>query len=420
MGRGRSSLSIAQTPAMVARVEADFAVIGGGCAGLSLATAIAATAGAGRGRAPRIVIVEPRERYVRDRTWCMWPVEAQPFTAAIRHRWSRWEVRTPGRTIIRGSERLPYVHIAADAFYEQALARLRDRGVELHLGVSATSVTDEGDGVTIETSAGPLRARLAFDSRPAKMESAEALANAEAGGVDEVNLLQHFVGWEIEADGAPFDPSTAILMDFEVPQEDGLHFLYVLPFSRDRALVEATYFSGSTLPTATYEARIRDYLARRFAVRDFAIEFRERGVIPMTTAPASPQPSPRVFDIGLRGGLAKPSTGYAFLAIQRYSREMAARLLRAGDRPPRPPAARPARAVAMDRVFLSYLHRSPERGPDLFADLFERLPPELLIRFLSDRASPRECLRVMSASPLSAMTREVFRSRARWMRPATR
>jgi len=416
MEGGRTTLSIGRTPAMVACMEADFAVLGGGCAGLSLATAIAATAGPGR--APRIVIVEPRERYVRDRTWCMWPVEAQPFTAAIRHRWSRWEVRTPERTIIRGSEHLPYVHVAADAFYEQALARLRDRGVELHLGVRATSVTDEGDRVTIETSAGPLRARLAFDSRPAKPASAEG--KTKTGSVDEVCLLQHFVGWEIKVDGAPFDPSTAILMDFAVPQDDGLHFLYVLPFARDRALVEATYFSESTLPTATYEARIRDYLVRRFAIRDYAIEFREQGVIPMTTTPASPQPSPRVFDIGLRGGFAKPSTGYAFLAIQRYSQEMAARLLRAGERPPRPPPARPARAVAMDRVFLSYLHRSPERGPDLFADLFERLPPDLLVRFLSDRASSRECLRVMSASPLSAMTREVFRSRARWMRPATR
>ncbi len=407
-------MSIGRTAAMVARVEADFAVIGGGCAGLSLATAIAE--GAGEGRPPKIVIVEPRERYVRDRTWCMWPVESQPFTAAIRHRWSRWEVRAPGRTIVRGSEQLPYVHVASDAFYEQALDRLRARGVEIHLGVRATSVTDEGERVTVETSAGPLRARLAFDSRPPRAPSPAR----GRGAVDEVDLLQHFVGWEIKVDGAPFDPSTAVLMDFDVPQDDGLHFLYVLPFAADRALVEATYFSESTLPAATYEARIRDYLERRFAVREFEIEFRERGVIPMTTAPASPQPSPRVFDIGLRGGFAKPSTGYAFLAIQRYSREMAARLRRAGERPPRPPPARPTRATAMDRVFLSYLHRSPERGPDLFVDLFERLPPELLIRFLSDRASPRECLRVMSASPLSAMTREVFRSRARWMRPATR
>ena len=50
---------------------------------------------------------------------------------------------------------------------------------------------------------------------------------------------------------------------------------------------------------------------------------------------------------------------------------------------------------------------------------FDRLPPDLLIRFLSDHASARECLRVMTSTPLAAMTREVLRSRARWLRPAS-
>ena len=32
-------------------------------------------------------------------------------------------------------------------------------------------------------------------------------------------------------------------MDFDVSQEQGLHFMYVLPFSANEALVESTYFS---------------------------------------------------------------------------------------------------------------------------------------------------------------------------------
>ncbi|MCA9658589.1 MAG: hypothetical protein KC486_09605 [Myxococcales bacterium] len=400
---------------MVAPVDADLAVVGAGCAGLSLALALATARWPGR--RPRIAVIEPRERYVRDRTWCFWPVEPQPFTAAITHRWSRWEVRVPGRSIIRGSSRLPYVHVAADAFYTQALSRLREAGVELHLGRAASSIVDEGSRVTITTDGGAMRARLAFDSRPPHPGPSAAPATGDI----EVELLQHFLGWEIVVDRPRFDPGKAILMDFDVPQGDGLHFLYVLPFSRERALVEATYFTEATLPTATYEARIRDYLRRRFAVDDFTIAFRERGVIPMTTAPARPQPSPRVYNVGLRGGLAKPSTGYAFLAIQRFAQATADRLAGADltATPPPPPAPRSALATAMDRVFLSYVHRHPERAPKLFADLFDRLPPDLLIRFLSDHASARECLRVMTSTPLAAMTREVLRSRARWLRPAS-
>ena len=70
----------------------------------------------------------------------------------------------------------------------------------------------------------------------------------------------------------------------------------------------------------------------------------------------------------------------------------------------------------MDRVFLSYLARHPGRGPALFVDLFERLPPDLLCRFLTDHGTPLDGLRVMASTPLAQMTAEVVRSRARWLR----
>lgn len=72
----------------------------------------------------------------------------------------------------------------------------------------------------------------------------------------------------------------------------------------------------------------------------------------------------------------------------------------------------------MDRVFLSYIDRHPGRAPALFVDLFEKLPPELLCRFLTDHGSPLDSLRVMASSPLGRMTAEALRSRARWLRSA--
>ena len=129
--------------------------------------------------------------------------------------------------------------------------------------------------------------------------------------------------------------------------------------------------------------------------------------------------SPRVVNIGLRGGLAKASTGYAFQAIQSFSAELAERIVAARhDAPIEPPPPRPAAAVAMDRVFLSYIDRHPGRAPALFVDLFAKLPPALLCRFLTDRGSPLDSLRVMASTPLGQMTAEVLRSRARWLRSA--
>jgi len=356
-----------------------------------------------------VTIVEPRTEYGRDRTWCGWRFEAHPFADSVTQRWSQWAVQEGGRRVVRGSARHPYEHIPADRFYAQAQALLATAPeLRLVLGARVTAIAEQGGQVAVETTAGSLRAGLVLDGRPPE-------AAAEASAVAEVDLVQHFVGWEVETAEPCFDPGVVEMMDFAVAQSRGLHFMYVLPFAPTRALVEATYISAAALPVAQYEADIRGDLERRGA-REFQIGFREAGQIAMSTRPTRPQVSPRVLQIGLRGGLAKPSTGYAFAAIQRFSAALAERIVARPGQPLVPPAPRPAAAVAMDRVFLSYLGRHPERGPGLFVDLFERLPPDLLCRFLTDHGSPLDGLRVMASTPLAQMTAEVVRSRARWLR----
>lgn len=402
---------------MVTAVDADALIIGGGCAGLSLAVhVVEATRRAGRA-CPRVLVVEPRTSYRRDRTWCGWRMIDHPFAGAVSHRWGRWAVADGQRRVVRASAAHPYEHIPADAFYALAQERLAAApSVSLQLGVTVTDLVERPAGATVEvtTSAGSLVAAMVFDSRPAL----EPDGHASATGVDEVELLQHFVGWEVEAERDCFDPEVVEMMDFSGSQARGLHFMYVLPFSRRRALVEATYISPSPLAPAQYEADIREYLARKHGLAAFTMLFSEAGRIPMSTRPMSTRPSPRVVNIGLRGGLAKASTGYAFQAIQSFSAALAARIVASSGAPVEPPAPRPAAAVVMDRVFLSYLDHHPGRAPALFVDLFEKLPPALLCRFLTDTGSPLDSLRVMASTPLGQMTAELLRSRARWLRSA--
>jgi lycopene beta-cyclase len=396
---------------MVGAVDADALIIGGGGAGLSLAVHVVEAAQRAGRACPRVLVVEPRTAYTRDRTWCGWRMIEHPFNAAVTRRWSRWAVADGQRRVVRGTQGHPYEHIPADAFYALAQERLAAApAVTLQLGVTATAIVERGAQVEVETSAGPLRAARVFDARPGQ----EPIAT----DVPEVELLQHFVGWEIEAERDCFDPEVVEMMDFSASQARGLYFTYVLPFSRRRALVEATYISAAPLPTAQYEADIRDYLARKHGLEGFSVLFREAGQIPMSTRPRRSLASPRVVNIGLRGGLAKASTGYAFQAIQSFSAELAARIVARPGAPVEPPPPRAAAAVAMDRVFLSYIERHPDRAPALFVDLFEKLPPALLCRFLTDHGSPLDSLRVMASTPLGQMTAEVLRSRARWLRSA--
>lgn len=382
------------------RFDADAVIVGAGCAGLSLATHLLDAGWRGR----RLVLLDPRERYDRDRTFCFFQTEPQRFAPAATHTWSRFRVAAHGRSVECRADATPYAHLPSDAFYAltRQVIEASDR-TKLSLGTHVDRIRDTGDGVEVETSHGTLRARVAFDSRPEPpRESA----------TDEIRLLQHFLGWEVRTEAPAFDPAVATLMDFV----DGgdVHFVYVLPFDAHHALVEDTWFSSSVHPRAIYEHCLREYLALALDDAPYEIVRVETGCIPMTTDPAVTRPSRHVYRIGLSGGVAKPSTGYAFQFIQRHAAELARRLV--AEELPEAPEVRSSRTAALDRIFLSFLRSHPERAPEIFFRLFDRVPTDVLIRFLSERSSLSDELRVMASLPALDFTREAARSTKLWLR----
>jgi lycopene beta-cyclase len=224
--------------------------------------------------------------------------------------------------------------------------------------------------------------------------------------------LQHFRGSVVRSAEPVFDVHTATLMDFDVSQAYGIHFVYVLPFDAHTALVESTFFTEHPLPDDVYEEAIQTWLARSHPGVAFQTISHEGGVIPMTTEPFDAWPSPRIVRIGTAGGHVKPSSGYAFLAVQRFVRDFAPRVvaaLRTGG-VAEPPAVRNPRTVALDAIFLSYLRIRPERGPETFYRLFERVPPAVLARFLSDTGTLADDLTVMRTSDSPRLALEAIRA----------
>jgi lycopene beta-cyclase len=386
-------------------LDADVIIAGAGLSGLSLAVALL---DAGLPEDARILLVDPRETLSgADRTWCFFDLVPHAFDSAITHRWSRWRARNGAAEVVRSAPGIAYCRIPGERFYELALERLVAAGqrIEFLLGVTVEHLDDRGDHVDVHTSAGVLRARLAMDSRP------PSLTRAADDGND-VNLLQHFRGRIVRSAEPVFEVDTATLMDFDVSQADGIHFIYVLPFDAHTALVESTFFTDRLLPEAVYEDAIDTWLARRLPGMVFETIANEGGVIPMTTAPFDAWPSPRIVRIGTAGGHVKPSSGYAFLAVQRFVSVFAPRVvsaLRAGECA-EPPAARSPRTTALDTIFLSYLRSRPERAPDTFYRLFERVPPAVLARFLSDTGTLADDLTVMRTSDTPQLALEAIRA----------
>lgn len=385
-------------------LKVDFAIVGAGCAGLSLAAHLAITA---PGRS--IAVVDPRTTFARDRTWCYWNVHDHLFSGAATHRWARWRVATSEADVVGGSSRYAYHHLPADAFYRAALALLEPAPhVTLMLGERVTHVGDAGDAVLLATTRRRIRAGVVLDSR--------ALPPPEpaAGDTTAVRLVQHFGGAFVRAGRPVFDPTTAMLMDFRRGGGDAtIAFTYLLPFNTHEALVESTVIGEHAPAAGEHERRVGEYLARVYPGTRFATLATEHGAIPMSTAAVRRRRSERVYAIGVGGGLVKPSTGYAFLAIQRDSAEFARRL--AGAALPEAPTVRGARATFLDQVFLSYLRRHPERAPALFARLFASADGDAIVRFLSDTPTFTDQLRVAGALPFWPFAAEAVRSRRLWL-----
>lgn len=373
-------------------------ILGAGGAGLSLCHALLA-----RGVTAPILILDPKPRFEDDRTWCFWDTRSNPFLPLASHSWHEWEVRSAsGRRAVQTSQRAAYHCLRGRDFYDAVLSQIRlHPNVTLCLGQAADSVMQDADGVTVRAGECAYRTDYMFDSRPPQF--------APTPG----DFMQRFRGRFVRADRPVFTPSRCMLMDFEVNQKRGPHFVYILPFSETHALIEDTYLLPADAPAPTAEDTegvLQAYLAKRYPGAAFRTEGEEAGAIPMTSRPF-PKRDGRVLNIGTAGGCTKPSSGYTFARIQEQCRQIADAAA-AGTLDTFQEQGPPPRFRFFDAVFLQALRDDPEAFPGYFHRLFARVSPEALTRFLSETSSWRDEFQVVRGLPalpfLKAARRRLF------------
>ena len=379
----------------------DAIILGAGCAGLTLVNELI---GRGEGRLS-ILLLEERSEYTNDRTWCFWNTINHRFENAVSYRWSGWNVHYAGEVVhCRGAYQ--YQYLRAEHFYKLALAPVyASSKTILRLGEQVRTVQEEEDLVRIQTHQGTHVGRYVIDTRPMDQQNRRAT-------YPDVHWLQHFMGWKVKTERACFQSKQVTLMDFEGRKDaaeilgvsdnetdnalPGIPFIYLLPFSPTEALVESTWFGPKVLPKSVYREQLQRYLQEKGAGNYEIIE-QEYGVLPMSTLPTTTQPTKRIRHLGLAGGAARPSTGYAFLAIQRQAQRLSDQLLK-GDWGNFPDYYS-TQSRLLDATFLRVLQQNPQRGPELFWRLFRYANPDALVRFLADTASLKDLWEVTTCLP---------------------
>ena len=379
--------------------DADLVILGGGCAGLSLALRLAEQPGLCR----RVIVLESRQAYQHDRSWCFWRIGPHRFESLVKRSWSRVALRSATQTVQVDCARTPYQLLESGAFYQHAKAAIDvSHAVRLQLGVTVLAPPQSmPGGWRITTSAGELTAVQIIDTRPPRLpQHGDAL------------LWQSFLGQEVVCDSPVFDSSRVELMDFANDLPDAIAFTYVLPLTNHRALIETTLFDPRPHTPADLERRQQRAVQRFCGAASSRVVRTEAGILPMGLLPSAntdPQTERGAGHcrVGLMSGAARPASGYAFQRIQRWADSCGA-AVRSGHDPIKHPPD-PLLTRFMDRLFLDVLRSHPARGPELFTNLFDHVAMPRIARFLSDRASFVDRIAVAASLPTGLFLSQLLR-----------
>jgi len=367
--------------------QIDLIIIGGGCAGLSLANQLVDQAYQGQA-----VILDSRKGYEDDRSWCFWDTQPSSHQHLISKTWQHWRfnsVNTPVKT--QACNGYGYHYVRSADFYAYSMTQLATTAqIRLKLNTPVLSIEPEGDAWRIATLDQVYLARQVVDTRP-----------PTKARLKQSSLFQCFVGVELaQADPSMPQTSLDLMTDMRVA-EDAFCFNYILPISTERTLVEVTFFASKPIASAIMSEYLNDLLIRK-GWQQARIIRQETGLLPMglpNSHHASPMTTQRnnYVSAGMGGGALRASSGYGFLRIQRWAQHAASELI-LNDRLVAQPTTSPILAL-MDRVFLRVLQQNPELGPIIFERLLARVSPRRFLRFMNDQSSIIDLVSIIISLP---------------------
>ena len=409
----------------------DFILAGGGLAGLSLAYHLINSPLHDRS----ILIIDKDAKQQNDRTWCFWEEQPTLFDEIAYRVWHR--LRFVSDDFTKEFDLAPYRYqmIRGIDFYNFTREKLSNCANVTFVRGNIDRVDDRADQATLTVDGQSFCGSWVFDSTlPASLRGgqwpttrAPAQAQRSAGeqsptSSDEIasqnalamttnghyhHLNQHFRGWEIETEQPIFNPQLPTLFDFRTPQAGHMRFVYTLPFAENRALIEYTLFSSHLLALEEYDAGLKSYIEEVLGIKQYHIHHVEAGIIPMTDHPFPRRLGRRVMSIGTKGGGVKPSTGYAFLRIQRDSAAIVQSLIEHSQ--PFHVPVRHGRFGLHDSILLNIMTHHPDDLKPIFTLMFRNNPIQRIFRFLDETATLHEEARFIVSLPPWRFLQALFR-----------
>ncbi len=366
--------------------EYDYVIIGGGCAGLSLAYHLNKSALKDK----KVLILDKEQKNKNDRTWCFWTDQSTKFDHIVFKSWKTIEFLSEGFTLDAPLQNFTYKMIRGLDFYKetsQAIAQNPNFQIANEEVISTEEVDNK---VVVKTSSQSYLADWVFDSRFDDTKFSPEMPENHY-------LIQHFKGWLIQTEEKAFDTSKIRMFDFRTEQGREVRFFYILPFSETEALVEYTLFSKHLIAQEEYDEKLEDYIHNQLNISEYQVKDVEFGIIPMTDYKFERKTGNKIMNIGIGGGRAKPSTGYAFYRIQQDSAQIV-KSLEVSDQPFYK-QKNDKQYQIYDALILNIMNRKGESIKEIFTELFKNNPIERVLSFLNESTNLYTDFLLMSSVP---------------------
>ena len=366
----------------------DIIILGAGCAGLSVLMRILADEQLSK---QSILLIDQAPKIHNDRTWCFWEKEPGFFEPVVHHQWKQLRFESNQFSSLLHIGAYTYKMIRGIDFYTYCFEKIKQYP---NVTVQYDTIQQfSGDQIQLAGSTIACSGALVLNSTYITLPSQK----------NSYRLLQHFKGRVIETEQPFFDATTATIMDFRTAQYGATAFVYTLPLSPYRALVEYTQFSSKLLLPQQYEASLDKYISETLQLQNYTLVEEEFGVIPMTNANFELY-SNGVYHLGTAGGQTKSSSGYTFQFIQKQS-DAIVQLLKQGKPPLVKPTFLQQRFHWYDSTLLHILAKNKMEGNDFFTRLYSKNDAALIFKFLDNETSIVEELKIMNTVPRWLFTR---------------
>lgn len=356
----------------------NYVICGGGASGLLLASKLISDTFFSN---KNVLLIEKDPKNLNDRTWCFWEKGKGELDHIVSKSWKSAIFKAENFKTNFSTDPYTYKLIRGIDFYKN-FNYLKTKQQNLtYLNTKINSIDKRSN--TVKTDKGDFIGDFIFTS----LLDFDKLINYNKYPL----LKQHFVGQLIKTKNEIFNPDEVTFMDFDIPQKDSTRFMYVLPLSKSKALIEYTLFSPKELDKNEYISSIEQYM-KNLNPGNYKIIETEKGIIPMSAYKFTSENTKNLLNIGTAGGWTKPSTGYTFLNTLNKTNLLVSYLKM---NKPLNEFEKNSRFWFYDLLFLDVLNKHNDKGSQLFKKMFEKNKPETIFKFLDNKTNIFEEIKMM-------------------------